>query len=229
MAGQGLSFGSNGKWSDSTGGCEASDVSDEEGRGITYRAFCYPPDRHTMRAFVRHTTDMDIVTNVSNLATQGATSAWLLVGNFLVLVVLTVIMIGFSYKSGRGGIISLLLSFYAGYAIYLAFPYTKEILGAGSTPMMKAIISVVLFAIASFIPFHFIQRLTSTGFGVLSFVPRFVLSFLSAAFLLALAYHVFNVSNIYTFPEPLNTLFAPDGYFFYWFIAPLVGLFIFVH
>ena len=176
-----------------------------------------------------HTYRMDIVTNVSNIATHGASSAWVLAGNFIVLVVLTVIMIGFSYKSGRGGIISLLLSFYAGYAIYMVFPYTKDILGAGSTPLMKAIISVILYAIATFIPFHFIQRLTSTGFGVLSFVPRFVLSFLSAAFLLALAYHVFHVSNIYTFPEPLNTLFAPDGYFFYWFIAPLVGLIFFVH
>ena len=172
---------------------------------------------------------MDIVTNVSSLATHGAASAWLLAGNFVVLVVLTFIMIGFSYKSGRGGIISLLLAFYAGYAVYLVFPYTKDILAAGTTPPMKAIISIILFAIASFIPFHFIQRLTSAGIGVLSFVPRFVLSFLSAAFLLALAYHVFHVQNIYTFPEPLNTLFAPDGYFFWWFIAPLIGLFIFVH
>src|SRR4051812_15250349 len=100
-----------------------------------------------------HTKGMDIVTNVSNIATHSAASAWLLIGNFLILVVLTVVMILFSYRSGRGGIISLLLSFYAGYAIYLVFPYTKDILGAGSTSMMKAIISVILFAIASFIPF----------------------------------------------------------------------------
>lgn len=172
---------------------------------------------------------MDLVTNVSTIATHGASSAWILIGNFLILVVLTVIMIGFSYKTGRGGIISLLISFYAGYAIYLVFPYTKDILAAGSTPMMKAAISIILFAICAFIPFHFLQRLTNNGFGVLSFVPRLVLSFLSAAFLLALAYHVFHVSNIYTFPEPLNTLFAPDGYFFWWFIAPLVGLMFFVH
>jgi len=172
---------------------------------------------------------MDLVTNVSTIATHGASSAWLLAGNFLALVILTLVMIGFSYKSGRGGIISLLLAFYAGYAIYLVFPYTKDILAAGSTPLMKAIISVILFGISTFIPFHFIQRLTSTGFGVISFVPRFVLSFLSAAFLMALAYHVFNVQNIYSFPEPLNTLFAPNGYFFWWFIAPLVGLVIFVH
>jgi hypothetical protein len=64
---------------------------------------------------------------------------------------------------------------------------------------------------------------------MISIFPRIVLSFLSAAFLMALAYHVFHVTNIYTFPEPMNTLFAPDQYFFWWFAAPLIGLLLFVH
>lgn len=170
-----------------------------------------------------------ISTQVTTIASNGAASAWLWVGNFLVLLILTVIMIGFSYKSGRGGIISLIVAFYAGYAIFLVFPYTNVIVNAGGSPMIKAIISVVLYGIATYLPFHFIQRLVGSGFGVLSFVPRFALSFFAAAFLLTLAYHVFHVSNIYTFPEPINTLFAPNKFFFWWFIAPLAGLLFFVH
>ena len=166
---------------------------------------------------------------VSNVATASATNAWALVGNFLILAVLTLIMIGFSYYGGKGGIISLLLSFYGGYALYLVFPYTNTIIDTGTTPLLKALISVVIFLIAIFIPFIFTQRLLKGGFGVLSFVPRFVLSFLSACFLIALAYHVFNVTHIYTFPEPMNSLFAPDKFFFWWFIAPLAGLFYLVH
>ena len=95
--------------------------------------------------------------------------------------------------------------------------------------MIKAVISVIIYGISTFIPFVFIQRLTGGGFGVLSVVPRFALSFLAAAFLLALSYHVFDISNIYTFPAPLDTLFAPQGYFFWWFIAPLAGLIFLVH
>ena len=170
-----------------------------------------------------------ITTQVSDLATTGAASAWLLVGNFVILLVLFVVMLLFSYKAGRGGIISLLVAFYAGYAIYMVFPYTQAIVTAGGTPMIKAVISVGIFAIATFIPFHFIQRLTGGGFGVLSVLPRFVLSLLAAAFLLALAYHVFDLSDIYTFPAPIDQLFAPEGYFFWWFIAPLVGLLVLVH
>jgi uncharacterized membrane-anchored protein len=176
---------------------------------------------------------MNAITNVglqvTNFATNSASHTLLLAENFLALVILTVIMIGFSYKGGRAGIISLIVGFYAGYAIYLVFPFTNSIVAAGGTVLMKALISIILYAIATFIPFHFIQRVTSGGFGVLSFVPRFVLSFLAATFLLALAYHVFNVSNIYHFPEPMNTLFAPNKYFFWWYIAPMVGLLFLVH
>lgn len=167
---------------------------------------------------------MDIVTEVSNVATSGFESIWLLVGNFMALLILTLIMIGFSYKAGRGGIISLIIAFYAGYALYIVFPFTGDILEAGGSTLVKAVISIGLYIAMTFVPFHFIQRLTSGGFGVLSFVPRFVLSFLAAAFLLTLAYHVFQISNIYSFPDPISSLFAPDEYFFWWFIAPLVAL-----
>ncbi len=170
-----------------------------------------------------------VADQVSGFATTGAVSAWLLAGNFMILVGLTVAMILFSYKAGRGGIISLIVALYAGYAIYMVFPYTDAIIKAGGTPLIKAVISGVIFIIATFIPFHFIQRLTGGGFGVLSVVPRFVLSFLAAAFVLALAYHVFDISDIYKFPAPLNQLFAPDGYFFWWFIAPMIGLIVLVH
>jgi hypothetical protein len=128
-----------------------------------------------------------IANQVTAFASHGAASAWVLAGNFLVLFILTLVMIGFSYKSGRGGIISLIVAFYAGYALYTVFPYTQSIISAGGSTIIKAIISIVIYLIATFIPFHFIQRLVGTGFGVLSFVPRFALSFLAAAFLLTLA------------------------------------------
>ncbi len=170
-----------------------------------------------------------IANQVSGFATSGASSVWLLFGNFVILLVLTLVMIGFSYKAGRGGIISLLLAMYVGYGIYIVFPYTEKIIDAGGTVMIKAFLSIVIFAIATLIPFHFIQRLTSGGFGVLSFFPRFVLSFLAATFLLALAYHVFDISDIYSFPAPIDKFFAPEGYFFWWFIAPMAGLVFLVH
>ncbi len=165
---------------------------------------------------------------IANFATQAAQHAWALTANFLILLVLIIAMIVFSYRS-RGGILSLIISLYVGYAIYAVFPYTSTALSFGGTILIKAIISIILFLVAAFIPYLFIERLTKGGFGVLSFVPRFALSFLAAAFLMAIAYHVFNVNHLYSFPKPLDQLFAPDEYFFWWFIAPLAGLFFLVH
>ena len=169
---------------------------------------------------------MDVITQVEQVATTGLSSAWLLVGNFLVLVVLTVVLLMFAMRGGRSALISLILALYGGYAIYIVFPYTENIVAAGGTPLIQAVISVIVFGIATIAPFILIRRITSGGFGSLSFIPNLLLAFLTASFLLALGYHVFDISNIYSFPAPLDNLFAPKGYFFWWFIAPLIGLFV---
>ncbi len=169
-----------------------------------------------------------ISVQISNVVTGFAQHAWAVIGNFLALLILTVLMIVISYRS-RGGIISFIVALYMGYGIYALFPYASLLLSFAPTPLLKTIISIVLYLICIIIPFLFIERLTHGGFGILSFVPRFVLSFVAATFLLAIAYHLFDVNHLYTFPKPLNQLFAPDKYFFLWFIAPLVGLFFLVH
>jgi len=170
----------------------------------------------------------NIAQQVSDVTLGLFSNSTLVVGNFLILIALTVLFILISYHS-RAGIISLSISFYMGYALYLVFPYSKDIIAAGGSPIVKAVISIGIYAACCAIPFMFVERLVKGGIGVISVFPRFGLSFLSATFLLALAYHVFLINNIYAFPEPINSLFAPDQYFFYWFAAPLVGLLILVH
>ncbi len=169
---------------------------------------------------------MEFLTQIQEFATVSASNAWLLVGNFLVLIVLTIALLIFSMRGGRSALISLILALYGGYAIYVVFPYTDMIVGAGGSQLVQAVISILLFLAATAIPFILIRRITGGGFGSLSLIPNTVLAFLAASFLLAVGYHVFDLSNIYSFPQPLDGLFAPEGYFFWWFIAPLVGLFI---
>jgi hypothetical protein len=169
--------------------------------------------------------DTSSLIEVGNLATELSSDAWLWMGNFLVLIVLTVILIIFALQRGSSGLVSLNLSLYAAYAIYMVFPYRDAVIGIGDTPIIQAILSISLFIAATVIPFILTLRLTSQSFGALSILQNLVLSFLAASFLMALAYHVFDISNIYTFSDPLNQLFEPKGYFFYWFIAPLIGVY----
>lgn len=166
---------------------------------------------------------------VGTIATELGASAWLFAGNFLVLIILTCIIMFFAMRAGRGGLIALILALYAGYSLYIVFPYTNDIIAAGGTDLVKAAISILLFAAASVVPFILVNRLTGGGFGSLSVIQNFILAFLASGFMMALGYHVFDISNIYSFPEPLNQLFEPEGYFFYWFLAPLVGLYFIAH
>lgn len=172
---------------------------------------------------------MDALVEIGNFATASAGDLWLLASNFLALIVLTGVLLVFAMKGGRGGLISLMLSLYAGYAIYIVFPYTDFVLTLGGTTTIKAALSILLFAAATIIPFLFLRRITSGGFGSLTFFQNLLLATIAAAFILALGYHLFDIGNIYTFPDPLNRLFEPKEYFFYWFIAPLAGLFFLAH
>lgn len=162
---------------------------------------------------------------ISTLATTAAADAWVWAGNFLILIVLTVVLLIFAIRQGASGLISLNIAVYAGYALYTVFPYREGVIAVGNTPVLQAGISIALFIGLMAIPFMISLRLTAPSFGQLSIIQNLLLSFAAACFMLALAYHVFDVSNIYQFPEPLNALFEPEGYFFYWFIAPLAGLY----
>lgn len=155
------------------------------------------------------------------------TDAWTLLASVLALVVLTAILLIYALRGGRSGLISLILAMYAGYAIYAVFPFTDSLLKAGGTALVRTLMSMGIFIAATVLPFILIKRLTSAGFGSLSFVPNLVLSFFAASFLLALGYQLFAISSIYPLTDALDSAFAPSQYFFYWFIAPLVCLFLF--
>lgn len=165
------------------------------------------------------------LTQFGTTITAAGGTIWLWVENFLVLIVLTVVILFLAMRRGGAGLISLNLALYAGYALYIVFPYRESIIGIGVTPLVQAIISVTLFILATAIPFVIAFRLTEPSFGSLNLVQGTILSLAASVFIMALMYHTFDISNVYHFPEPLNSLFEPNGYFFYWFIAPLIGLF----
>lgn len=169
--------------------------------------------------------DLTSVSGIGEATTLLVENTWLWAGNFIVLIVLTIAFMVFSARSGRSGLVSLIVALYISYAIYIVFPYTDVLVSAGGTAVIKAVISVILFAAMTILPYLLIERLIGGGFGTFSILYSFTLSFCAAAFMIALGYHVFDISNIYKFPAPLDQLFAPQGYFFWWFIAPIAGVY----
>jgi len=171
------------------------------------------------------TTALDGLAQVNTLATHTALSAWSWGGDFLIVIVLFTVFFLFARYVGRGPFVGLLVALYAGYATYAAIPaaYTKLI---PTAPPLTAFFSHVgIYAGFTFVAYLILRRIVVSDFlfiGLLGFV---FLSFAGAGFLLALAYHVFPTAAVYTFTPAVDLLFAPTQYFFWWFIAPIVGLF----
>lgn len=165
----------------------------------------------------------DAITQVSVLATPAVLSAWGAAGDFIIVIILLAVLFLFARYAGRGPFVGVLLAFYSGYALYAVFPYTSFL---PTAPAMTALLAHVGLYMAFVIAFYIIlRRVVVSDFLYIGTFGLIILSLLGAAFLIALAYHVFPVASVYHFTPTIDLLFAPEKYFFWWFAAPAVGLF----
>jgi hypothetical protein len=70
-----------------------------------------------------------------------------------------------------------------------------------------------------------LRRVVVSDFLYIGIFGTLILALLGATFLIAMAYHVFPVADVYNFTPAMDALFAPQKYFFWWFVAPALGLF----
>lgn len=160
---------------------------------------------------------------VTTLATHTASTAWNFASDFLIILVLVAFFFAFAWYVGRGPFVAIMLSYYGAYAIYTAFPYEKFLPQA---PALTALLAHVgVYAALGFGFYVVLRRVVVSDFLYVGNIGLLILSFLASAFLIALAYHVFPVSTVYHFTPALDLLFAAKQYFFWWFIAPAIGLF----
>lgn len=160
---------------------------------------------------------------VNVLATHTALSVWGAASDFLIILILLSVFFLFAWYVGRGPFVAVLLSFYTAYALYVTFPYAALL---PSAPAITALLTRTGLYFGLVLVFYIIlRRVVVSDFLYIGIFGLIALSFLGAAFLLALAYHVFPVASVYHFTPAIDTLFAPNKYFFWWFIAPAVGLF----
>ena len=160
---------------------------------------------------------------VNELATSYAFTAWNAASDFLIIIILFGILFLFAWYIGRATLVSVLLAFYAAYALYVAFPYASFL---PTAPAMTALLSHIgLYAALSLVFYIILRRVVVSDFLYVGIFGTIILSFLGATFLIALAYHVFPVADVYRFTPAIDLLFAAKQYFFWWFAAPAVGLF----
>ena len=165
----------------------------------------------------------DTLTQVNTLATHTVLNAWSVAGDFFIIVVLFGALFLFAWYAGRGPFVALLLALYAAYAVYLIFPYANLL---PTAPALTALLARVgLFLVFVLVVYMILRRVVVSDFLYVGLFGLITLAFLGGTFLLALAYQAFPVSSVYHFTPAVDAIFAPKQYFFWWFIAPLVGLF----
>lgn len=171
-------------------------------------------------------TISQVQTQAHILATQATASTPKFVGDFFVVLVLVAAIFLFSRYAGRGRFVAFIISLYVGYAIYIIFPFTEYL---QSTTAITALTSdLAMFSASCIAAYVILRRVAVSDFVSIGTTGLVILSFLITGFLLALAYQVFPVRDVYTFTPAIDMLFSVKQYFFWWFIAPLVGLFVFV-
>jgi hypothetical protein len=163
------------------------------------------------------------LTQVTAYAGPIALSAWNSISDFLIIVILIAVLVLFSRYVGRGPFIGLMFSLYGAYAIYAAFPYMDYLPSAPAITAVSVHIGLYLLLVIVF--YLILRRIVVSDFLYIGSIGLIVLSFLATGMLLALAYHVFDLTTVYHFTPALDLLFAAKTYFFWWLFAPAVGLF----
>lgn len=163
------------------------------------------------------------ITEVSTLATNTAMTAWNYASDVLIVIILLAVLFAFAYYVGRGAFVASLFAFYGAYAVYAIFPYMSYLPSSPATTALLAHMGLYVALVAAF--YIILRRVIVSDFLYIGIFGLIVLSLLGAGFLLALGYHVFNITAVYNFSPTVDMLFAPKEYFFWWFVAPVIGLF----
>lgn len=163
------------------------------------------------------------LSEVSTTATESALSLFALGSDFFIVLALFGVLFFFAWYMGRGPFVGLIISLYVGYALYTLFPYLSYL---PTTPPIATLgAALALYIGFSGIAYLILRRAIVSDFIYVGIFGLAFLSLLTAGFLLALLYHLFPVAPLYTFTPAVDFLFAAKEYFFWWFIAPLIGLF----
>ncbi len=161
---------------------------------------------------------------VNTLATGGFADIIGFIGNFLALLVVAGVLFLFALKAGRAAFITLVMALYAGFALFTVFPY-KELL-SGDSAIATFVANILIFGALTFFPYVLLRRISASGSMQINPILLFGLALLAGGFVLSLGYHILGLSAVLPLTPSLSALFGPDKYFFWWFIAPLVGIFL---
>ncbi|MCA9359449.1 hypothetical protein H6781_02600 [Candidatus Nomurabacteria bacterium] len=139
------------------------------------------------------------------------------------------ICLAFSIFKGRQAIMNLMFGFYLALLIFIEFPNHDVIFGNLATDQSLALAKLSFFAIITALTTLLCYRVMPSEFRENKFESLGKKALLSAGatiLIMIFSFHVLPVTEFLTPGTPVQSLFAPEVYFFWWLLAPMVILYV---
>lgn len=139
------------------------------------------------------------------------------------------IMLVIAIFKGRQAIINIIFGLYLALLISLEFPYYDYLLQNTSSTSAAVGIKLALFVFFTFIMTWLSARIMPDEFREKKFETfgkKFLLAGAATILVMIFSFHILSVTEFLTPGTPIQALFAPQEYFFWWLLLPLVVLFI---
>ncbi len=129
---------------------------------------------------------------------------------------------------GRQSSINLIVGLYFALLISLVFPYYGTFLKNASSEDTAAMGNIIIFAVFTILSTILISRLMPEAYKegkFESFGKKLLLAIAGTVLIMIYSFHVLPVTEFVTPGTPIQHLFAPAEYFFWWLMLPLAALY----
>ncbi|OGG88336.1 hypothetical protein A2592_00790 [Candidatus Kaiserbacteria bacterium RIFOXYD1_FULL_42_15] len=137
--------------------------------------------------------------------------------------------LGYAIFRGRQAIINLITGLYLALLISLEFPYYDILLSQATTAHSQSIVKLILFAIFTLLTTILVTRIMPDEYRekkIESIFKKILLAMAGTILITVFSFHVLPVTEFLTPGTPIQSLFAPAQYFFWWLLAPLLVLYL---
>lgn len=130
---------------------------------------------------------------------------------------------------GRQAMINIIFGLYLALLILIQFPYTDYLTENLGGSVAQSVGKLVLFSIFTILATWLYAHVMPDEFREKkfeSFFKKVLLAGSASVLVMVFSFQVLPVTEFLTPGTPLQTLFAPEGLFFWWLMVPLVILFL---
>ncbi len=138
------------------------------------------------------------------------------------------LFLAFAIFKGRQTVMNIIVGLYLALLISIEFPNYEQLF-SGMVGQSMALAKLAFFAFITLFTTALCYRIMPDEFReekFESFGKKLLLSLGATVLVMTFSFHVLPVTEFLTPGTPLQSLFAPELYFFWWLLAPLVILYV---